>query len=305
MTGNEEIAMSVSKHASSSLRPLASAGGVVTGFVVAAAFGSAALAEPNDKIPNLSSSEYGWQTNTADWQEPPPGHGHGPIKPDPAHPFTSNVNAARAGTQPTNRIGDAKDPVLKPWAAAQMQASNDEALKGERAVPFAAQARCYPGSVPGQLLFPFEPVYFIQTPKQIWMIWQRDHMVRRIHLTDQHSEHVTPSWFGESIGHYENGDTLVVDTIGLSTEKSYIDNFRTPHTEKLHVVERFTLEPSGKNLTAIATVEDPDTFNAPLTMKQRWFKADGAMRETVCAENNQDYFHQNLFAVPTADKPDF
>ena len=72
------------------------------------------------------------------------------------------------------------------------------------------------------------------------MIWQRDHMVRRIYLTDKHSEHVTPSWFGESIGHYENGDTLVVDTIGLSTKNSYIDNFRTPHTEKLHVVERFT-----------------------------------------------------------------
>jgi hypothetical protein len=297
--------MSVSKHMSSAPRRATLAGGVFTGFVVAAAFGSAALAEPSDKIPNLSSSEYGWQTNTADWQEPPPGHGHGPIKPDPAHPFTSNVNALRAGTQPTNRIGDAKDPVLKPWAAAQMQASNDEALKGERAVPFAAQARCYPGGVPGQLLFPFEPVYFIQTPKQIWMIWQRDHMVRRIQLTDQHSEHVTPSWFGESIGHYENGDTLVVDTIGLFTRNSFIDNFRTPHTEKLHVVERFTLEPGGKNLTAIATVEDPDTFNAPLTMKQRWFKADGAMRETICAENNHDYFHQNLFQVPTADKPDF
>ena len=78
------------------------------------------------------------------------------------------------------------------------------------------------------------------------MIWQRDHMVRRVFLTDKHSEHVTPSWFGELIGHYENGDTLVVDTIGLSTEKSYIDNFRTPHTEKLHVVERFTIEPDGK-----------------------------------------------------------
>ena len=60
--------------------------------------------------------------------------------------------------------------MLKPWAAAAMQASNDEALKGERAVPFAAQARCYPGGVPGQLLFPFEPLYFIQTPKEVWMI---------------------------------------------------------------------------------------------------------------------------------------
>jgi hypothetical protein len=303
--GNEEIAMSVLKHASWAPGRPALAGGILSGLAIAAALGSAAWAETSDKIPNFSSSEYGWQTNTAEWQDPPAGHGHGPIKPDPAHPYTSNVNAARTGTQPTLRIGDSKDPVLKPWAAAQMLASNEEALRGNVGIPFTAQGRCYPGSVPGQLLFPFEPLYFIQSPKQIWMIWQRDHMVRRILLTDRHSEAVTPSWFGESIGHYENGDTLVVDTIGLSTENSYIDNFRTPHTDKLHVVERFTVEPGGKNITAIVTVEDPDTFNAPLTMKQRWFKAEGIMRETVCSENNKDYFSQNLFPVPTADKPDF
>ena len=54
-------------------------------------------------------------------------------------------------------------------------------------------------------------------------------------MTDKHSEHVKPSWFGESIGRYENGE-LVVDTIGLSTKMSFLDMFRTPHTEKLRVV---------------------------------------------------------------------
>ena len=104
------------------------------------------------------------------------------------------------------------------------------------------------GGVPGQLLWPFEPVYFIQTPNIVYMIWQRDHLVRRIRLTDKHSEHVTPSWFGVLIGHYENGDTLVVDTVGF-TKISYIDNFRTPHSEKLHVVERFTIAPGGKGMS--------------------------------------------------------
>jgi hypothetical protein len=297
--GIEEIEMSGPRPAP----PFALWGGVLAATLVLAP-GPAARAE-SGQIPNFASAEHGWQSNVADWQDPPAGHGHGPIKPDPAHPFNSNANAARTGTQPSLRIGNAKDPVLKPWAAAEMQASNDEALRGERQVPFAAQARCYPGGVPGQLLFPFEPLYFVQTPKEVWMIWQRDHMVRRIFLSDQHSEHITPSWFGESIGHYENGDTLVVDTVGLSTDKSYIDNFRTPHTDKLHVVERFTIEPGGKFLSAIATVEDPGTFNEPLTMKQRWAGTDGSMQETVCAENNQDFFHQNLFPVPTAEKPDF
>jgi hypothetical protein len=279
--------------------------GIFFGFMAAAALIGAALAEPDKAVPNLASSEFGWQSNVADWQEPPPGHGHGPIRPDPDHPYTSNAEAARTGRPPTKRIGDYKDPVLKPWAAAQMKASNDEALSAETKIPFAAQARCFPGAVPAQLLFPFEPMFIIQTPKIVYMMWQRDHMVRRVFLTDKHSPNLKPSWFGESIGHYENGDTLVIDTIGLQTNDSYIDNFRTPHTEKLHVVERLTLDPDGQHLTAIVKVEDPDTFNAPLTMLQRWFKAKGSLQETICAENNYDYFSQGLFPVPVAEKPDF
>jgi len=95
-------------------------------------------------------------------------------------------------------------------------------------------------------------------------------MVRRVFLIDEHSPNLKASWFGESIGHYENGDTLVVDTIGLSANQlSFIDNFRTPHTEKEHVVEGFTLIPDGNRLTAIARVEDPDAYNGPITMKRR------------------------------------
>src|SRR5215471_8983994 len=277
-------------------------GGVFAGLVGVA---TAVAAEPGGKIPNFASAEFGWQSNVADWQDPPAGSGHGPIKPDPEHPFTSNAEGGRTGTQPTKRIGDYKDPVLKPWVAAEMKASNEEALSSVEKIPFAAQARCYPGSVPGQLLFPFEPLYFIQAPKLVVMMWQRDQWVRHVHMTDKHSEKLKPSWFGESIGRYENGNTLVIDTIGLSTKNSYTDNFRTPHSEKLHVVERLTLEPDGQHLTGIVTVEDPDTFNAPLTMKQRWLKTKGSMRETICAENNLDYFNQGLFPIPTAEKPDF
>ena len=275
------------------------------GFALVAAFAAGTAAEPGEKIPALMSADFGWQSNVADWQEPPPGSGHGPIKPDPEHPYTSNAVGGATGAQPTKRLGDYKDPVLKPWAAAEMKASNEEALSSVEKIPFAAQARCFPGSVPGQDLFPFEPIFFIQAPNVVTMIWERDHMVRRVWMTNKHSENLKPSWFGESIGHYEGGDTLVIDTVGLSTKNSYIDNFRTPHTDKLHVVERFQLEADGTHLTGIVRVEDPDTFNAPLTMKQRWTKTKGRMIETVCAENNNDYFSQGLFPVPIAAKPDF
>jgi hypothetical protein len=264
--------------------------------------GAAAQAPDKNAIPALASISFAWLAVGADWRAPPPGSGHGPMKQDPAYPFHGNLDGPG---QVTIRLGDTTDPVLKPWAAAQMLASNEEAISGKRQVPFTAQGRCYPGGVPGQLLYPAEPFWFIQTPKEVWMIWQRDHMVRRIYLTDKHSDNVKPSWFGESIGRYENGDTLVVDTIGLSTETSFIDNFRTPHSLKEHVVERFRLPGDGKTLEVAVTVDDADTFNEPLHLRQAWRKVNNPMLETACAENNEDFFHQNLFPIPQADKPDF
>src|SRR5258705_7032171 len=271
------------------------------GIAFALSAPAAAQAPAKDKIPELASISFAWLSAGAEWRDPPAGL-RGPIKNDPDHPYHGNLDGPG---QVTVRMGNWKDPVLKPWAAAQMRASNEEVISGKRQVPFAAQHRCYPGGVPGQLLYPAEPFYFIQTPKQVWMIWQRDHMVRRIFLTDKHSETVKPSWFGESIGHYENGDTLVIDTIGLSTKNSYIDNFRTPHTEKLHVVERLKLSADGKAIEAFVKVTDPDTFNEPLHMVQRWRKVPNPLLETVGAENNEDHFNQGLFPIPQADKPDF
>ncbi len=279
---------------------------LLIGSAAVALFAAALMpATAQNAIPQFASADFGWQTNVEDWQDPPTGSGHGPMREDPAYPFISNAEGGRTGRQPNNRITNTKDPILKPWAAAEIQKTNDEVLQGKRQVPFTAQSRCFPGGVPGQLLWPFEPFYVIQMPKVVYMIWQRDHWVRRIDLTDKHSKNPKPSWFGESIGHYENGDTLVVDTIGLQTRMSFVDNFRTPHSEKMHVVERFTINPDGKGITGRVTVEDPETFNAPLTMVQRWFKVDLPFIESICAENNDDHFLQNLYPQPEAKKPDF
>jgi len=261
---------------------------------------AAAQTAPSGKIPELASSTFAWLIIRPEWLPPTAGL-RGPIPPDPEQ--RQHMNQDGAG-QVTVRLGNWRDPVLKPWAAEQMRISNEEVLTGKRGLPFSAQASCYPGGVPGQLLYPAEPFYFIQTPKVVYMIWQRDHMVRRIYMTDKHSEHVKPSWFGESIGRYENGE-LVVDTIGLSAEKSYIDNYRTPHTAKLHVVERFKPTADDKALEVFVKVTDPDTFYEPLHLVQRWRKVPNPLVETVCAENNSDHFGHNLFPIPRAKKPDF
>ena len=270
--------------------------------IFAAGVPASAQAPAKSQTPALESVDFAWLAFGVHWFDPPAGLGRGPIRQDPAYAYHGNLDGPG---RVTPDIGYTKDPVLKPWAAKQMQEFNDEVLSGKRGLPFVAQSTCHPGGVPGQLLTPAEPFYFIQTPKEVWMIWQRDHMVRRIYLTDKHSEGVTPSWFGELIGHYENDGTLVVDTIGLSTHNSFLDWYRTPHTENEHVVERFKIAADGRTLEAVVTVEDPGAFNEPLHMVQRWRKVKNQLLETVCAENNGDHFSKNLFPIPQAERPDF
>lgn len=271
-------------------------------LVVALPASAPAQERGNVKIPELGSAEFAWLARGVHWFDPPAGLGRGPIRQDPAHPYHGNLDGPG---QVTPDIGNTKDPVLKPWAAKQMHEFNEEVLSGQRGLPFVAQSTCHPGGVPGQLLTPAEPFYFIQKPNEVWMVWQRDHMVRRIYLTDKHSDQVKSSWFGELIGHYDADGTLVVDTIGLSSNKSYLDWYRTPHSEKEHVVERFKVSADGNALEAVVTVEDSDAFNEPMYMVQRWRKVKNPLLETVCAENNSDHFGMNLFPIPQADTPDF
>ena len=79
-----------------------------------------ARAESSNAIPQFASANFGWQSNVEDWEDPPPGAGRGPIKNDPAYPFRNNAEGNWVGTGATKRITNTKDPVLKPWAAAQI-----------------------------------------------------------------------------------------------------------------------------------------------------------------------------------------
>jgi hypothetical protein len=142
------------------------------------------------------------------------------------------------------------------------------------------------------------------------MIWQRQQEVRRVYLDVPHSVDRKPSWFGESVGHYENGE-LVVDTVGLldKEEFDFVDNWRTPHTKDMHVVERFRLIDGGKGLEATVTVDDPGTFNQPWSGTVRWQRVNRRQEESICAENNQafeKYFsNQKEYPMPQAKAPDF
>jgi hypothetical protein len=134
------------------------------------------------------------------------------------------------------------------------------------------------------------------------MILSSKQEIRHIYLTGAHSPNVKPSWYGESIGHYE-GDTLVVDTIGLN-DKTFLDNYRTPHTDKLHVTERWRLIEDGKKLEILMTIDDPDTFNQPWQALRRYDRVNRTLSEDICSENNFNPFGID-YGTPVAEKQDF
>ena len=274
------------------------AAGVFCGVAVWMGFGTQAASGQNNGVPALQSAEFGW---LADTEFLAPLSGPGPVTFDKSHPYVRNNTVG----QPTFRIGDLSNPILQPWVVARMKKDNDEVLAGK--VAFTARASCWPAGVPGFLVFGCgaRTVYFLQTPKEVTMINDGDQQVRHIYLNVPHSARPKPSWYGESIGHYETGDTLAIDTIGLN-DKSFVDNYRTPHTEQLHVVERWKRSGDGKMLEVDIRVEDPGAFTMPWSARQVYMRADqGPLTEMVCAENNPNYYSYNVTPNPIAAKPDF
>jgi hypothetical protein len=275
------------------------AGGILTSLACAGVASALAAETQTPQMPDFSTNEVSWEAESMEFIAPP--SGPGPVRSDQAHPYISNQVARATGVPPTFRVADLSNPILKPWVVAELQKINEAVLAGKPM--FNREVRCWTPGVPAFLLDPGQ-LFVIQTSKEIWMIGHDDHRVRRVYLNVNHSEHPTPSWYGESVGHYE-GDTLVVDTIGLN-DKTLVDNYRTPHTDQMHVVERFKLIDGGKTLEALVTIDDPGAFNMPWSAIQR-FRAvhEGPLPEKACAEDTQNYFGYDLEPIPQADKPDF
>jgi hypothetical protein len=148
------------------------------------------------------------------------------------------------------------------------------------------------------------PLYFIQTPAEV--ILYIGHRVRHVYMDVSHSKHLSPSWYGESVGRYE-GDTLLVDTIGQN-DKTFVDGYRTPHTTQIHVIERFRVINGGKGLDTTIAVTDPGTFHRPWGARRpRHLTENRPLTDTdrICAAGNEDRFNLGLDPLQKADTPDF
>jgi hypothetical protein len=237
-----------------------------------------------------------------DYDNPPTGIG--PVTDDPRVPYYNNEVAREFDLQPTFRIADLENAAgrnLMPWVREALRKQNELVLKGQNGT--TREARCWETGVPAFHLNP-GAMHIMQTPRDVVLMLTG--RARHIWMNVPHSANPKPSWYGESVGRYE-GDTLVVDTIGFN-DKTFVDSYRTPHTDKLHVVERFKLINGGSTLEVAFTVEDPGAFYQPWSGTRNRHRVTPQYSRPVefeCPEANDDYYNIGLEPVPTAEKVEF
>ena len=243
-----------------------------------------------------------WVRADAEARFMPPPSGPGPIRDDPAHPHHGHREgvAGKPDLDATPWVADLSNPILKPWVADALKRNAERGLAGEEVSP--PHVYCRPSGVPLSLAL-LENVHLVQTPSKITIVYQRDHQVREIYLNAAHSENPAPSYYGESVGHFE-GDTLIVDTIAMN-DRTVTDLYNMPHSDAIHVVERYHLLDGGKTLQVDFTVDDPKAFNMPWSAVVHYRRTQAPFQEIVCAENNIDVTTGKLYAIPVAAKRDF
>jgi hypothetical protein len=257
----------------------------------------------------------------------PPLSGPGPI---------TNRSRVRGQSNLNEFVGDYTNPILKPQAAEIVKKQGELELKGLVAPNPSNQ--CLPMSPP--YILQRQEMQVLQRKNRITIIYAEDQQTRRVRLNSAHPARVIPSWYGDSIGHFE-GDTLVVDTVGMKVgPHSMVDSYGTPYSEALHLIERYRLidyetglaaaerserenrrlapdniaagngvaidaDYRGKALQVEFKVEDPNVFTTPWSAIATYWHSSAEWAERVCAENVEGYYAGLNTAVPIADRPDF
>jgi hypothetical protein len=252
---------------------------------------------------------------------------------------TALVNLARTPNGlsiQTQLVGDYKNPILKPQAAETVRKLGEQS-KGNFGF-HNPRNQCWPNGIP--FVLSSNGLQIFDRGDHLTMIYRVDHQVRTVRMNASHPANVKPSWYGDSVGHYE-GDTLVIDTVGIKPGPfAMIDWFGTPQTPALHVVERYRLIDSNqakdgveraykdnvlpqfnnppvvdfnsrsKWLQLLFRVDDPAVFTTPWSATVTFGPAAQAVGpdawpEDVCAENPHKYGTEEDVRLPTAKIADF
>jgi len=193
------------------------------------------------------------------------------------------------GTRDTIPVGNiAKDlPGLK----LPLTPAGEAALKHNLTETIDPESLCILGGIPRHNAsgLPFEVVE--SAKKVVFLYGYSYYRLIPIDANLKHSEDPDPSFFGEEIGRWD-GDTLVIDSTGFKDDKVWIDENANPHSDALHVVERWT-RPDATHIHVETLIEDRKFYTRPFTYSRTWVAgpANEGMHEYSCSENNVDREH--------------
>jgi len=207
---------------------------------------------------------------------------HGPVPrlPD-GHPDLSGV------WQGGGPVGDIAQGLAKGETIPILPAA--KAIMDKRQSNQDPEANCLPTGIPRIAPYPWR---IVQTPTHIFFLFEGNiHSYRQIFMNGKHPADPDPTWYGNSIGHWD-GDTLVVDTIGFN-DKFWFDFKGHPHTEQLHTIERYTRKDLG-TLENKVTIDDPGDYSRPFTLTfTARLRPHEELMEYICQENQQDAQHMS------------
>jgi hypothetical protein len=191
--------------------------------------------------------------------------------------------------------GKEPDIPYQPWARektlSERPSTGPEPFFGSTTDPQVLY--CEPPGVPHIYLWPIK-TKFIQTPEAVYILHEYGPFYRIVWLNSKHPEDPDPQWWGHSIGWYENGDTLVVDTVGFNG-KTWLDQMGHPTTEQLHLTERYKrLDANSLELKMV--IDDPGAYTQPWNA-QRYFTLSktGFLRyQQICSVRENQRFEDNL-----------
>jgi len=168
----------------------------------------------------------------------------------------------------------------QPWAAEKvLESFNRRGIDDP-------MARCLSPGVPRTTTMGLFPMQIVQTPTTVVMLFEVFHVFRVIPIGAKHPDDLEASFMGDSVGRWE-GDTLVVDVIGFN-DKTWLAGTGTFHSDKLHVVEKFTRKDEN-TIAYEVTMEDPEVLTKPWTLQSTMMLRPGTrLREYECVENNTD-----------------
>jgi len=179
---------------------------------------------------------------------------------------------------------DGHAPPLTPTAKSVYDAHRAAIGKGD--FSFDGVTRCLPPGLP-RLLLMHEPFEILQRPKAIYFVHQINRLPRRAYLDEALPTDVDPHYLGYSVAKWD-GDALVIESNGFD-DSTMLDNAGLPHSDALHLTERYEVSQDGMHLHLRLTIDDPKTFTEAWSAQADYVKRPGyELTEEVCAATPAD-----------------